>query len=131
MKLLLDTHAFLWYYSGSPNLSQFARGVIENPSNVFFTSMASLWEISIKNSLGKLQLDAPLNIFYEDIIDQGFKVLPIDISHILQAASLPFHHRDPFDRLLIGQALSEGMALISKDTVFPPYVETSGLQIHW
>lgn len=131
MNLLLDTHAFLWYYSGSSNLSQTARLAIENPANDFFVSMASLWEISIKNSLGKLDLDASLDTFFKDIVLKGFNLMPIDPSHILQSASLPPHHRDPFDRIIIGQALAEQMAVVTKDSLFEPYCVNSGLQLIW
>jgi PIN domain nuclease of toxin-antitoxin system len=118
MTLLLDTHTFLWYYTGSPELSQHAKNTIERPENDFFVSMASLWEIAIKNSLGKLDLDAPLDIFFQDIVAKGFNLIPIDLSHLLQSAVLPFHHRDPFDRLLIGQSLAEKMPIITKDSLF-------------
>ncbi|MBC7776725.1 MAG: type II toxin-antitoxin system VapC family toxin [Phycisphaerae bacterium] len=131
MNLLLDTHAFLWYYSGSSNLSTKARFAIENPENDFFVSMASLWEISIKNGLGKLDLDAPLDTFFKDIVLKGFNLMPIDPSHILQSAALPSHHRDPFDRIIIGQALAEQMPVVTKDSLFEPYCQSSELQLIW
>jgi PIN domain nuclease of toxin-antitoxin system len=131
MNLLLNTHAFLWYYSGSSNLSQNARLAIENPANGFFVSMASLWEISIKNGLGKLDLDAPLDTFFQDIVQKGFNLMPIYPSHILQSAAFPSHHRDPFDRLIIGQALAEQISVVTKDSLFESYCESSGLQIIW
>ncbi len=131
MNLLLDTHTFLWYYSGSMELSQKARQSIEHPENNFFVSVASLWEIAIKNSLGKLDLDAPLNTFFQDVIQKGFYLMPIDPAHILLSATLPFHHRDPFDRIIIGQALAENMTVVSKDPFFEPYGRSSGLEIIW
>ncbi len=93
--------------------------------------MASLWEISIKNGLGKLDLDAPLDTFFKDIILKGFNILPIDPSHILQSAALPIYHRDPFDRLIIGQALAEQMLIVTKDSLFEPYCINTTLQIVW
>ncbi|MEQ1744767.1 MAG: type II toxin-antitoxin system VapC family toxin [Saprospiraceae bacterium] len=131
MNLLLDTHTFLWYYSGSTELSQKARQAIEHPGNIFFVSVASLWEIAIKNSLGKLDLDAPLPVFFQDVLQKGFSLMPIDLAHILQSATLSFHHRDPFDRVIIGQALSENMPIVTKDLLFQPYRLSSGLQIIW
>lgn len=131
MNLLLDTHTFLWYYSGVSDLSPKARQVIENPSNNFFVSVVSLWEIAIKNSLGKLDLDASLDAFFKDIVNKGFRIMPIDLAHILQSSTLPFHHRDPFDRLLIGQAIAEQMSLVTKDSFFERYCLSSGLQIVW
>ena len=131
MNLLLDTHAFLWYYAGSSDLSQNAKIAIENPANNFSVSMASLWEIAIKNSIGKLDLDAPLDIFFKDVIAKGFNFLPIDPSQILQTAALPMHHRDPFDRLIIAQSLVEKMPVVTKDALFAPYCQTSGLQVIW
>lgn len=131
MNLLLDTHTFLWYYSGSSILSQNARLAIENPANDFFVSMASLWEISIKNGLGKLELDAPLDAFFKDVVLKGFNLMPIDPSHILHSATLPSHHRDPFDRIIIGQTLAEQMVVVTKDAQFEPYCLSSGLQVIW
>jgi len=131
MNLLLDTHAFLWYYSGSSELSSNARLAIENPENIFFVSVTSLWEIAIKNSLGKLDLDAPLTVFFQDVVQKGFPLMPIDLSHILQSATLPWHHRDPFDRIIIGQALAENMSLVSRDALFEPYGPSSGLRVIW
>ncbi len=127
MNLLLDTHVFLWHYSGVDEISQNAKDAIDRPDNDFFISMASLREIAIKNSLGKLDLDASLEIFFQDVVAQGFNLLPIDLSHLLQSAALPFHHRDPFDRLLIGQSIAEKMPIVTKDALFQPYCSTSGL----
>lgn len=131
MNLLLDTHTLLWFYSGAPELSEKARNTIEDSGNDFFVSMASLWEISIKTSIGKLEISAPLPDFFNDLFSKGFRILNIAPSHILRSAIIPFHHRDPFDRLLIGQALFEKMPLISKDSVFEPYVSSSGLKLIW
>lgn len=131
MNLLLDTHVFLWHYTGASELSQDAKDAINKPENDFFISVASLWEIAIKNSLGKLDLDAPLDVFFQDIVAKGFNLLPIDLSHLLYSATLPFHHRDPFDRLLIGQSIAEKMPIVTKDLLFQPYCSTSGLLTIW
>ncbi len=104
---------------------------MEKPEHYFYVSVASLWEISIKNSLGKLEIDAPLEIFFKDVLHKGFNLLPIELSHILQSATLPFHHRDPFDRIIIAQSLAEQMPIITKDLLFEPYCASSGLQIIW
>lgn len=131
MNYLLDTHTFLWYYSGAPHLGQAAKLALEHPANTFFVSIVSIWEIAIKNSLGKLDLDAPLSVFLQDVVQKGFNLMPIDLVHILQSTMLPFHHRDPFDRLLIGQALAENLILVSKDPAFDAYSESSGLKLIW
>jgi len=131
MNLLLDTHAFLWYYSGSSDLSKTAKEAIENPENNFFVSIASFWEIGIKTSLGKLELDASLEVLFKDVVDKGFYLMPIDLPHILHSSLLPLHHRDPFDRLLVGQSLTEKMPIVSKDSLLEPYCKSSGLKVIW
>lgn len=131
MNFLLDTHAFLWYYNGSSEISHNAKLALEHPENNFYVSIASIWEIAIKNSLGKLDLDAPLSVFFQDVIQKGFNLMPIDLAHILYSAALPLHHRDPFDRLLIGQALSENITIVSKDPQFEAYCQSSALKILW
>ncbi len=131
MNLLLDTHSFLWYYKGASDLSTDALHLIESPENDFFISIVSLWEIAIKNSLGKLELDATLSTFFKDVVQKGFNLMPIDLSHIVQSAALPFHHRDPFDRLIIGQAIVEKMPVVTKDALFEPYCLSANLQLIW
>lgn len=131
MKLLLDTHTFLWYYGGLPNLSAYAKHCIDNPENEFWVSMASLWEISIKNSLGKLDLDRSFDFFCQDAVAKGFNFLPIDIAHITKAAKLPFHHRDPFDRILIAQAITENLNFVTKDNVMELYFTNENVKIIW
>ena len=122
MKLLLDTHIFLWFIMGSPTLSTHARDLIEDVANEKFLSVASLWEIAIKYSLGKLTLSKP----FDELIPQqlslnGFELLNISIDHATMVATLPFHHRDPFDRLFIAQAAVEKMPIVSVDAVFDAY----------
>ena len=122
MKLLLDTHAFLWFIMGSLDLSAAARTQIEDVANEKFLSVASLWEIAIKLSIGKLTLSAPFDLLIpQQLALNGFELLNIEIDHVSLVATLPFHHRDPFDRLLIAQAMVEKMAIVSIDAAFNDY----------
>jgi PIN domain nuclease of toxin-antitoxin system len=128
MKLLLDTHAWLWFHLGDPQLSQAARQHILDPAHAKFVSPASFWEISIKISLGKYALSIPYREFMSaSIAGHGFRLLDITPAHTELVASMPFptidgrEHRDPFDRLLISQARAEGMSLVSDDAKFPAY----------
>jgi PIN domain nuclease of toxin-antitoxin system len=128
MRLLLDTHAFLWFISGDESLSQYSRLLIQEAENEIFISVATLWEISIKNSLNKLELSQPFEILIpRELSDNEFTQLSITIEHLIQLVRLPFHHRDPFDRLLIAQSLSEQLPLVSKDSQFDNY----GLERIW
>ncbi len=125
MRLLLDTHTLLWFYLGDPQLSAPANGLILDPANLKFVSPATYWEIAIKVSLGKYLLNEP----YEDLIqhaifDNGFAVLPIEPRHTAALLRLPFHHKDPFDRLLIAQAQVEGMPIVGADGAFDQYAIT-------
>lgn len=124
MRLLLDTHALLWYTTNGPRLSRTAAGAIVGPANVVFPSPASYWEIAIKTSIGKLALNQP----YEDLMDSclnryRFVVLPIEPSHTARVALLPFppNHKGPFDRLIVAQALVEGASLVSADLKLDAY----------
>ncbi len=122
MKLLLDTHAFLWFIVGSPKLSKNARLLIEDLSNEKFVSVASLWEIAIKVSLGKMILtDTYENAVLNQIGANGFKNLSVKDVHLSTLIKLPFYHRDPFDRLLISQAIVENFDIVSIDTAFDSY----------
>lgn len=105
MRLLLDTHAFLWWLNDDSNLNEAARVSISSPSSTVWVSTASLWEISIKRALGKLQIDVDRLI--PGILASGFIELPISAEHAVAAGSLPNHHKDPFDRMLIAQAQIE------------------------
>jgi PIN domain nuclease of toxin-antitoxin system len=122
VNLLLDTHALLWFLAGDPRLSTTARMAIEDPGNTRFFSVASAWEIVIKTSLGKLTLAGP---FHELIPVQlranSIQLLPISPEHLNHLLTLPFHHRDPFDRMLIGQALVESATLVSADSTLDRY----------
>jgi PIN domain nuclease of toxin-antitoxin system len=114
MKLLLDTHALLWFMGDDSQLSTAARSYIENPVHEKFVSAASLWEIALKLSLEKLKLPRPFGeVFPQQLEVNGFELLPISCAQLNQLAALPFHHRDPFDRLLIAQALTEGMIIVT------------------
>jgi PIN domain nuclease of toxin-antitoxin system len=122
MNLLLDTHAWLWFVLGDPQLSVSARNHILDPASIKFLSPASYWEISIKISLGKYTLNANYRQFMRQAISgNGFRFLHISPLHTEQVSTLPLHHRDPFDRLLIAQAMVEGMAIVSNDGNFAPY----------
>jgi PIN domain nuclease of toxin-antitoxin system len=122
MRLLLDTHSFLWFIGGSERISEKARALIEDASNRSFISIASLWEMAIKLSIGKLSLAQPLDVLIpKQMWLNGFDLLEIEINHLETVADLPFHHRDPFDRLLIAQAMVEHMPIVSADVEFDAY----------
>jgi PIN domain nuclease of toxin-antitoxin system len=117
VNLLLDTHSFLWFIGGNSQLSLRVRTLIEAPDNQPFLSIASLWEMAIKASLGKLRVEPSFETFVSQQLDiNGIKVLPIQVQHVAVITSLPFHHRDPFDRMLIAQAQIEHMPLLSNDS---------------
>jgi PIN domain nuclease of toxin-antitoxin system len=122
VRLLLDTHAFLWWVSASRGLSRKARSAIGSGRNECLVSIATAWEMAIKVSLGSLRVEGALDRFLpEQIAANGFQPLPIDLKHAVRAASLPFHHRDPFDRLLVAQALEEELAVVTAHPVFAKY----------
>ena len=122
MKLLLDTHTFLWFIAGSSKLSDYAQQLIEDSSNERLLSIASLWEMSIKASIGKLRLELPFTeIVTLHVKKNAIKLLHISPEHLENLRSLPFHHKDPFDRLIIAQGLTEKISILSKDKVFDKY----------
>ena len=121
MKLLLDTHTFSWFIGGEPQLSAEARRLIEDEANTRYLSIASAWEVAIKAGLGKLDLRMPLAAFWAQIPRNGVALLPIAIEHLSAVSALPLHHRDPFDRLLIAQALVERLPIVSADPLFDAY----------
>jgi PIN domain nuclease of toxin-antitoxin system len=122
MKILLDTHAFLWFVDDNPRLSQPARVLIESEDSEPFLSVASLWEIAIKISLGKLTLNQSYEVFIpHHMALNGIGILHISIEHTAAVTTLPFHHRDPFDRLLVAQSKIENVTLISADPAFDAY----------
>jgi PIN domain nuclease of toxin-antitoxin system len=121
MNILLDTHAVIWFITEDSKLPLASKRIIENPENNCFVSLATYWEMSIKHSLDRLHLQYPLARIFEIIEESGFELVPITSSHILTVSTLAFHHRDPFDRMLIGQAINEGMKIMSKDDQFGKY----------
>ncbi len=118
MRFLLDTHILLWWLGDVQKLSAQIRGVISSPENVIFVSTATVWEMSIKKSLGKLSV--PNNLL-EKLKDNNFTILNITAEHGLRVTDLPLHHKDPFDRMLIAQSLIESLTIITLDTKFPLY----------
>lgn len=128
MKLLLDTHAFLWWVEGAPAFGRRAKAEVANPDNEVFLSAASCWELGIKLSLGKLRLARSLDRFIpEQLARNGFVLSGVELRHVVRVADLPFHHRDPFDRLLVAQALLDELAIVSADRVFRKY----GVTVVW
>jgi len=122
VKLLLDTPTFLWWVAGSDELSCKARSAVGSARNECFVSVASGWEIAIKVSLGKLRIDGALDRFLpEQLAANGFQALAIDFRHTALVATLPFHHRDPYDRLLVAQAVEEDLAMVTADPVVVKY----------
>lgn len=125
MRMLLDTHAFLWFLLDNPKLSTMARDAIADPDNDIAISPATYWEIAIKISLNKYTLPEPYEEFIErEIVKNQSYILPIVPRHTAVLTSLPFHHRDPFDRLIIAQAMVEQMLVISGDAAFAAYSVT-------
>ena len=121
MKLLLDTHAFLWLSVNSDKLGRKAREKLSQSGTQVYLSAASVWEIAIKSELGKLKLDDPVQVYLELGARAGILPLPVEFSHAVRVEGLPPHHRDPFDRMLVAQALTEGMTLVSGDRAMKPY----------
>ena len=122
MRVLLDTHVLLWWVDDASSLSRRARTTISDPGNECLLSLASCWEMAIKLSLGKLRLSGAIERFIpEQLAANGFHQLAIDFRHVAKVATLPFHHRDPFDRLLAAQAIEERCAIVSADPVFRKY----------
>jgi len=122
MNILLCTHSFVWWYDERHKLSPRAFAEISNRTNRVFLSVASLWELQIKIQINKFKFTDPLEIVVnEQIKTNGFQLLPVNFAHVLELEKLPFHHRDPFDRLLIAQANAEKMILVSSDSKFSAY----------
>ena len=122
MRILLDTHVFLWYALTDPRLTPAARAHIEDPANEVWVSPASWWEIAIKMSRHNYSLTVPHDVFFETAIaDNGFRVLPIEPRHTAVVSALPFHHNDPFDRLMLAQAIAEQIPIVSADADFDKY----------
>jgi PIN domain nuclease of toxin-antitoxin system len=121
MNLLVDTHIILWFLEDSNKLPDKFKSAIADENNTCFVSMASLWEIGIKYSIGRLDLHVKLEELFKIIEESGFQVLPISPDHILVNVTLDFIHQDPFDRIIIAQSIAEKLTIISKDRYFEKY----------
>ena len=128
MRLLLDSHTFLWFVLNDPQLSGVALNLVHDPANDILISPASYWEIAIKVRLGKINLNASYDDFmHRGIVGNDSEILPIEPRHTSLLTTLPLHHRDPFDRLLVAQALTEAVPIVSTDAAFDSY----GVQRLW
>jgi PIN domain nuclease of toxin-antitoxin system len=121
MRLLIDTHILIYFLEGSNSLSNSHRQIIADSNNEVLLSIASLWEMAIKISIGKLTLSQSLKDVIKQVEIEDFEILPISPEHTLQVSTMPFHHRDPFDRIIIAQCQIETLDIISNDTNFPAY----------
>ncbi len=121
MRILLDTHTLIWYREGDGRLSRTAGRIIADSTNQIVISIASLWEMAIKRGLGKLEITKSPAEILAAYQDAGAKLLPISPEHVMAVEALPHHHRDPFDRMLVAQAKTENLAIITKDVVFSQY----------
>ena len=121
MKLLLDTHLLIWASIGSDRLSAKARKPIEDPINELYFSAASLWEIAIKNGLGRADFQVDARVLRRALLDNGYQELPITGAHTVAIESLPPIHKDPFDRILVAQATAEGITLLTSDVLVAKY----------
>lgn len=121
MNLLLDTHALIWFFERDPQLSKNAKNLIEDPANQNFFSVASIWEMIIKQGIGKLELSKPVVEITRHIQRNGIEILGISSDHALKVGELEMHHKDPFDRLIIAQSICLNFTLISKDEIFDRY----------
>jgi len=121
MKILLDTHAFIWFVENDSNLTLTSKNIIQDESNIIFLSIISLWEIVIKINLKKLEISQSIEKIFDLIPENGFEILPILPHHLIELNKLQFYHRDPFDRLLVAQAKCENVHFISKDEILDKY----------
>lgn len=128
MTALLDTHAFIWFIEGNTRLSLPARHLIQDEACTIYLSIASVWEMAIKHSLGKLRLTHPFGeVVTAQMARNDIHLLGIAVPHLVRVSSLPFHHKDPFDRLIIAQSLTDDVPVISADSAFDAY----GVQRIW
>ncbi len=127
MRYLLDTHTLLWLLDSPSQIPLTTPDKLKDPRNALFVSVASLWEVAIKRSVGKLVISRSTQAIIDALLGLSIQLLPILPKHILYSETLPFHHRDPFDRLIIAQAITEGHSLISKDRNMPLY----SVQVLW
>jgi PIN domain nuclease of toxin-antitoxin system len=126
INLLLDTHAFIWYSENDPKLSEVLKTEIETANRVYL-SIASLWEIAIKLSIGKLSLRSNYESIEDSLEPAGITLLPISFADTVRVMNLPLYHRDPFDRILIAQAIDRSLILVSCDAAFSQYP----IQVRW
>lgn len=131
MRLLIDTHVFLWFVKNSKRLSSTAKNLIEDRQNFIFISIASLWELSIKTAQGKLVIDGGYQRVISDLRINSFEITPITFPHTLKQNQLPFYHNDPFDRMIAAQAIVEGIDLISIDDTFDDYFADTEVKRIW
>lgn len=128
MKLLLDTHAFLWLNDDAAQLSETVKALCSSGEHEFYLSMASPWEMQIKSQLGKLTLAISIEeLVNKNRLENNIQILPIELSHISYLEKLPKHHKDPFDRIMIAQAITESMMIVTVDHVFSDY----SVQVVW
>jgi PIN domain nuclease of toxin-antitoxin system len=122
MRLLVDTHAFLWFVTDDPLLSAAARAHIADPLNEILISLASYWEVAIKVSIGKYPMNVPFDRFFTEGIDgNDISILPVEIRHAAVLSALPMHHKDPFDRMIVAQAMVERIPIVSVDVALDAY----------
>jgi PIN domain nuclease of toxin-antitoxin system len=121
VRLLLDTHSFIWWDSEPERLPKASRVALGDPANDVLLSVVVLWEMQIKQTIGKLEFRAPLAKLVEDQEANDVHVLPVTLPHVLALGALPLRHRDPFDRLLVAQAQVEGAAVVTRDSAFADY----------
>jgi PIN domain nuclease of toxin-antitoxin system len=131
MKYLIDTHTFLWFIEGSAQLSKFPKSLIENEDNEIYVSIISLWEISIKTALNKLSIKGDYESIIFDIETNDIDILPMTFAHTIQQNKLPHIHKDPFDRMILSQAITENINIISRDEVFDEYLKPTTIKRIW
>ena len=121
MRLLLDTHPFIWFINGDNQLPEKVKRLITDSENDCLLSIASIWEIAIKTNLGKLELQSDFDKITDFLLANDIEILPINFIHLQALLKLEYHHRDPFDRLIISQGIVEDLIVLSKDAVFDEY----------
>lgn len=131
MRILIDTHTFIWFTSGDKKLSNKGIKIINDINNEVLISIVSLWEIAIKSSLGKLKINGRFEDTELYLASNNINILPITLNHLIQVNNLPFENRDPFDRMICAQAICEKMNLISIDTVFDKYFQSQSIKRIW
>jgi len=131
MTFLIDTHTFLWFINGSDELTKTAKELIEKDNNDIFISIASLWEISIKTAIGKLQISDNYDTVIDDVVENDISILPINFTHTVIQNKLPFHHKDPFDRIIVSKTIVEETNLISCDDIFDLYLQDTEVKRIW